>query len=129
MKLVDSIYYFYNKWFIMTITIYEAFDLNRVLHSLLSQQSSYNIQISFKIYSLIKWLDDVESFVFGRIRTVTNCESIDIDNPIHNAILSSPIEFVGTSLTISDLLNTEGDVKLNVNDVEILEKMIGKTEY
>lgn len=112
----------------MNITLYEVFELNRVMHCLLEQQSYYNIQTSFKIYSLIKWLDETESFVFDRINLLFGGDGIDIENPMHKALLNSQIPFIETSLSLEDLLNTTGNVKLEVNDVVILEKMLGKTE-
>ena len=111
-----------------TISIYEVFELNRVLHLLLEQQSSYNIQTAFKIHSLVKWLDETEGFVFSRISALFGSESIDIENPLHQAFLSSMIPFVETTLTTSDLLDTTNDVKIKVEDVDILEKILGKTE-
>lgn len=111
-----------------SIIIYDVFELNRVLQLLLTQQSSYNIQTSFKIHSLIKWLNETEEFVFDRIRTVFGDSTINIENPLHQALLSSSVPFVETTLTISELLQTEGEVKLNVEDVSILEKMLLKTE-
>lgn len=111
----------------MTITIYDVFELNRVLHNILSQQSSYKIQTAFKIHSLIKWLDETEGFIFDRINTISDSTTIDINNPIHTAILSSQIPFVETTLTVNELLETNGEVKIEVNDAIILEKMLGKT--
>lgn len=110
------------------ITIYDVFELNRVMRILLSQQSSYNIQTSFKIHSLIKWLNETEGFVFDRIHTVFDDDTIDIENPLHQALFSSTVPFVETTLTTSELLQTDDEVKLDVNDVEILEKMLDKTE-
>ena len=112
----------------MVISIFDVFELNRVLHNLIHQQSSYNIQTAFKIHSLIKWLDDTETFIFERMSMMFGTNSIDMENPIHTAFLSSQIPFVETSLTTNDLLNTGGCVKMDVNDVGILEKMLDKTE-
>lgn len=106
------------------ITIYEVFELNRVLHSLLEQQSSYNIKTAFKIHTLLKWLDDTEKFIFERM----NALSIDLEDETQKAFLLTQIPFVETTLKCSDLLDTIGEVKLDVNDVEILEKMLDKTE-
>lgn len=112
----------------MNITIYDVFELNRVLHILLKQQSSYSIQTSFKIYSLIKWLDDTEKFVFDRMKLVFGKNGANADNPLYMAFLSSQIPFTETTLSVNDLLTTEEDVKLEVKDVEVLNKMLNKTE-
>ncbi len=112
----------------MNISIFEVFELNRVLHKLIEQQSSYNIQIAFKIYSLIKWLDETEKFIFERLKVVFGDVDIDTDNPLYSAFLSSQISFVDTSLTVDDLLETNSDVKVDIKDVVILEKMLCKTD-
>lgn len=112
----------------MTITIYEIFELNRVLHSLISQQSSYTIQTAFKIHTLIKWLDETEQFIIERMHIVFGTDVIDSDNPLYLAFLSSQIPFTDSSLTIKELLETTDDVKISVNDVEILEKIFDKAE-
>lgn len=106
------------------ITIYEVFELNRILHSILEQQSSYNIKTAFKIHTLIKWLDDTEKFIFERM----NAMSIDLKDETQKAFLLTQIPFIDTKLKCSDLLDTTGVVKLDVNDVEMLEKMLDKTE-
>ena len=62
------------------ITIYDVFELNRVLHSLLEQQSSYKIQTAFKIHSLIKWLDETEGFIFERMSMIFGTTQIDFEN-------------------------------------------------
>lgn len=110
------------------ISLFDVFELNRVLHKLLGQQSSYNIQTAFKIYNLIKWLDETEGFVFERINNVFGNDTIDLENPIHQALLSSQVPFCQTTLCVEELLKTDGEVKIEVTDVEILEKMLGKTE-
>ena len=112
----------------MNITIYDVFELNRVLHLLISQQNSYKIQTAFKIHSLIKWLDETEKFVFERLNMVFGTDSIDIENPTHKMLLLSQLPFIDTTLTTNELLDTDGEVKLDVNDVGILEKMLSKTE-
>lgn len=112
----------------MEITIYDAFVLNKVLHKLIEQQISYNIQTAFKIYNLIKWLDETERFVFERMNLIFGTTSIDASNDIQAAFLSSRIPFVETNLTMDELLKTNGEVKLEVNDIEILDKMLKKTE-
>ena len=43
-------------------------------------------------------------------------------------LLLSQLPFIGTTLTTDELLDTDGEVKLDVNDVGILEKMLSKTE-
>lgn len=110
------------------ITIYDVFELNRVLHFLLEQQSSYKIQTAFKIHSLIKWLDETEGFIFERMSMIFGTTQIDFENDALQSFLLSQIPFVKTSLKCCELLDTIGDVKLNVNDVNILEKMLDKTE-
>lgn len=119
-----------NNWFLnmLEITIYDAFVLNKVLHKLIEQQSSYNIQTAFKIYNLIKWLDETERFVFERMNLIFGTTSIDASNSMQAAFLSSMIPFTETNLTIDELLKTDGEVKLEVNDIEILDKMLKKTE-
>lgn len=112
----------------MNISIFEVFELNRVLHKLLEQQSSYNIQIAFKIHTLIKWLDETETFIFERLKAVFGEVEIDMNNPLYAAFLSSQIPFVDTSLTVADLLETNDDVVVDVKDVDILEKMLYKTD-
>ena len=112
----------------MEITIYDAFVLNKVLHKLLEQQSSYNIQAAFKIYKLIKWLDETETFILERMHLMFGTTSIDTSNEIQTAFLSSKIPFTDTNLSMEELLITEGNVKLKVSDIEILDKMLKKTE-
>jgi hypothetical protein len=112
----------------MNVSIFEVFELNRVLHKLLEQQSSYNIQIAFKIHTLIKWLDETEKFIFERLKVVFGEVDIDMNNPLYSAFLSSQIPFVDTSLTVANLLETNDDVKLDIKDVAILEKMLYKTD-
>ena len=112
----------------MNITIYEVFELNRILHSLLEQQTSYKIQIAFKIHSLIKWLDETETFLFERMKMLFKDDETNIDNPLYVAFLNSQIPFTKTDLKIDELLNTDGNVKLAVNDVGVLNKMLWKTE-
>ena len=112
----------------MEITIYDAFVLNKVLHKLLEQQSSYCIQTAFKIYKLIKWLDETETFILERMHLMFGTTSIDTSNEIQTAFLSSRIPFIETNLSIDDLLITEGNINLEVNDIEILDKMLKKTE-
>lgn len=112
----------------MTISVYEVFELNKVLHSLIAQQSSYDIRTAFKIHSLIKWLDDTEGFIFDRMNEVFGTSTIDIENPLHMALLSSEIPFINTDLTVNDLINSDGNIKLDVNSVGILDKLLGKTE-
>jgi hypothetical protein len=112
----------------MNITIYDVFELNRILHSLLAQQSSYKIQTAFKLHSLIKWLDETEEFVLERMKMMFDEESMNADNPLYVAFLSSQLPFVQTKLNVDDLLTTEGDVKLDVKDVEVLNKMLNKAE-
>lgn len=112
----------------MNITIYEVFELNRILHSLLNQQSSYKIQTAFKIHSLIKWLDDTETFLFERMKMLFKEDETNVDNPLYVAFLHSQIPFIKIDLKVDDLLSTNGDVKLDVNDVEVLNKMLYKTE-
>ena len=106
----------------MNVSIFEVFELNRVLHKLLEQQSSYNIQIAFKIHTLIKW------FIFERLKAVFGEVDIDMNNPLYAAFLSSQIPFVDTSLTVDNLLETNSDVKVDIKDVVILEKMLCKTD-
>lgn len=110
------------------IYIYEVFELNRVLHLLLNQQKSYSIQTAFKLHSLIKWLDGTEEFIFDRLHMIFGEEYIDTQNPIYQAVLSSKIPFINCTLTTEELLDTNGEVKLNIEDVSILKKMIDKTE-
>lgn len=112
----------------MNITIYEVFELNRILHSLLSQQSSYNIQTAFKIHSLVKWLDETEEFLFDRMNMLFNEDETEVKNPLYVAFLNSQIPFVKTDLKVNDLLNTDGNVNLNIKDVEVLNKMLCETE-
>lgn len=112
----------------MTITIYEVFELNRILHSLLEQQSSYNIQTAFKIHSLVKWLDETEEFLFNRMNMLFNEDETEVKNPLYVAFLNSQIPFVKTDLKVNDLLNTDGNVNLNIKDVEVLNKMLCETE-
>lgn len=112
----------------MNITIYDVFELNRVLHSIIEQQSHYAIGIAFKIHSLIKWLDDTETFVFERLNTIFGVNLFDANNPSHMAILNSQIPFIETSLTIDDLLDTNGVVDVDIKDISILEKLLHKTE-
>jgi hypothetical protein len=112
----------------MNITIYEVFELNRILHSLLEQQSSYNIQTAFKIHSLVKWLDETEKFLFNRMNMLFNEDETDVKNPLYVAFLNSQIPFVKTDLKVNDLLNTDGNVNLDIKDVEVLNKMLCKTE-
>lgn len=112
----------------MEITIYDVFVLNKVLHKLLEQQCSYNIQTAFKIYELIKWLDDTETFILERMHLIFGTTSINISNEIQSAFLSSKIPFIKTNLSMDDLLITDGDVKLEINDIEILAKILKKTE-
>lgn len=112
----------------MNITIYEVFELNRVLHQLILQQKSYKIQTAFKLHTLIKWLDDTEIFIFERLNVIFGKDEIDVENPQYKAFLLSPISFIGTDLTIEDIIETEGSVNINVEDVGILKKIIGKTE-
>ena len=59
----------------MNVSIFEVFELNRVLHKLLEQQSSYNIQIAFKIHTLIKWLDETEKFIFEQYSSLFKIRS------------------------------------------------------
>lgn len=110
------------------ITIYEVFELNRILRNILDQQSSYNIQTAFKIHSLIKWLDETERFSLERMKLIFGDTPIDVENDEHKAFLSSLLPFVSTTLSIEDLLNTEGNIEIEVDDVEILEKLLSKTE-
>lgn len=112
----------------MNITIYEVFELNRILHTLIKQQASYNIQIAFKLHSLIKWLNETEKFIFERMNIVFEEDTMNTENPLYVAFLSSQIPMVETKLTVNDLLNTDGDVKLEIKDVEVLNKILGKTE-
>lgn len=112
----------------MNITIYEVFELNRILHSLLEQQSSYNIQIAFKIHSLVKWLNETEEFLFNRMNMLFNEGETDVKNPLYTAFLKSQIPFVKTDLKVNDLLNTDGNVNLDIKDVEVLNKMLCETE-
>lgn len=112
----------------MNITIYEVFELNRILHSLLEQQSSYNIQIAFKIHSLVKWLNETEEFLFNRMNMLFNEGETDVKNPFYTAFLNSQIPFVKTDLKVNDLLNTDGNVNLDIKDVEVLNKMLCETE-
>jgi hypothetical protein len=112
----------------MNITIYEVFELNRILHSLLEQQSSYNIQTAFKIHSLVKWLDETEEFLFNRMNMLFNEDETDVKNPLYVAFLNSQIPFVKTDLKVNDLLNTDGNVNLDIKDVEVLNKMLCETE-
>lgn len=112
----------------MNITIYDVFELNRILHSLLSQQSSYKIQTAFKLHSLIKWLDETEGFIIERMKMMFDEKSMNTDNPLYMAFLSSQLPFTQTDLTVDDLLTTECNVKLEVKDVEALNKMLSKAE-
>lgn len=112
----------------MNITIYEVFELNRILHSLLEQQSSYNIQTAFKIHSLVKWLDETEEFLFNRMNMLFNEDETEVKNPLYVAFLNSQIPFVKTDLKVNDLLNTDGNVNLDIKDVEVLNKMLCETE-
>lgn len=112
----------------MEITIYDTFVLNKVLHKLLEQQPSYTIQTAFKIYKIIKWLDETETFILERMHLMFGTTSIDTSNEIQGAFLLSRIPFTNTNLSMEELLITEGCVKLDVNDIEILDKMLKKTE-
>lgn len=112
----------------MNITIYEVFELNRILHSLLEQQSSYNIQTAFKIHSLVKWLDETEEFLFNRMNMLFNEDETEVKNPLYVAFLNSQLPFVKTDLKVNDLLNTDGNVNLDIKDVEVLNKMLCETE-
>lgn len=112
----------------MEITIYDAFSLNRVLHNLMEQQKSYKIQTAFKIHSLIKWLDETERFIFERMNVVLGTTDIDNNNHMQMAFLSSKIPFTETTLTLDELMSTDGDVNLSVGDIEILDKMLCKSE-
>lgn len=112
----------------MNITIYDVFELSRIMHSLLTQQSSYKIQTAFKLHSLIKWLDETEEFILKRMKMMFNEDSMNTNNPLYVAFLSSQLPFVQTDLNADDLLTTEGDVKLDVKDVEVLNKMLSKAE-
>ena len=112
----------------MSIKIYDVFELNRILRKLLEQQASYKIQTAFKLYNLIKWLDETEEFIFKRMKMVFGEERTDEQNPLYMAFLSSQMPFTETSLTIDELLDTENDVNVGLKDVEILEKMLPKAE-
>ena len=112
----------------MTISVYEVFELNKALHSLLAQQSSYDIKTAFKIYSLIKWLDDTEGFIFDRMNEVLGTSTIDVKNPLHTALLASEIPFVDTTLTTDELINAGGNIKMDVNSIGVLDKLLNKTE-
>lgn len=109
------------------MTIYDAFELNRILHKLFSQQSVYEIKTAFKIHSLIKWLNDVETFVFERICAIFGkTQIIDWNDSMYEPILMSKIKFIRTDLTIEELLQTNGKALIDVKDVDILEKFINK---
>lgn len=112
----------------MNITIHDVFELDKVLNSLLEQQTSYSIQTSFKLYKLVKWVGETEKFIFDRMSLLFGEDSLDTNNPTYIAFLSTQIPFVETDLTIQELIDTEGKVNLDVRDVEILDKMLNKTE-
>lgn len=112
----------------MNITIYEVFELNRILHRLIEQQKSYEIRTAFKLYKIVKWLDGTENFVLERMKMVFGDDKIDTDNSAHMAFLGSQIPFMETSLTLDELMGTMGAVNIEVSDFEILEKIFPKTE-
>lgn len=109
----------------MNITISEVFELNRVLHLLMEQQKSYEINIAYEIYKLVKWLDDTEKFFFERFGDLFTRSDTSV---LNNAIMSSQVPFVGTKLKLNNLIEPNGNVKLSPNDFVILEKMLSKTE-
>lgn len=113
----------------MNITIYEVFELNRVLHSLIKQQKSYDIKIAFKIHELVKWLDDTERFLIERMHLIFGDDiNINDNNEAYQAFLISQLPLTETDLKLIDLLNSEEIVKIDVGDVGILEKFLSKTE-
>ena len=111
-----------------SITIYDVFELNRVLHNILKQQTSYPIRIAFTIHTLVKWLDDTESFIMDRIHMLFGNINNMTEDPSYSMFLSAQIPFIETDLSVEDLLNTEGDVIVDIEDVEILKKMLHKSE-
>lgn len=112
-----------------TITIYEVFELNRVLHKLLEQQISYQIQTAFKIHNLIKWLDETEKFIIERMHLIFGDDfQCNEANEVYQVFLSSPLPFIETDLTTQDLVKTDNNVTIDVKDAEILTKFLDKTE-
>lgn len=110
------------------ISIYDVFELNRVLHVILRQQSSYNIKTAYSIYKLTKWLDETEDFLIARMKSVLGTETIDPENQIHAAFLLTVIPMFETDLTIEMILGAEGNVSVDVGDIAILEKILPKTQ-
>lgn len=112
----------------MNITIFEVFELNKILHSLSEQQLSYDIKIAFKIHKLIKWLDETETFIFERMRLMFSEDTMNGDNPLYVAFLSAKIPLVETTLTINELITPNEGVSIGIKEMELLGKILGKTE-
>lgn len=115
------------------ITVSDLFCVSEALDKLIAQQLEYNVNVAYKIYSMICRINDATTYILSRLRLVLGDEVRLNKLPpekqeLYNAIMNSEIEVDGLpELTMDDVVDSVG-AKLTVADIAVLDSVLKKVE-
>lgn len=117
----------------MKILVSEIFELNKIIDKLYTQRAEYNLSLGLNIYDTMKKLNEVETYIFQRLKAAIPNENklngseklTDDEEVLYYSIMLQEIELDIPQIDITDIMKNE-KVVLDINDIGLLKKILKK---
>lgn len=115
----------------MTISVYEAFSLNRAIEKLIENDIKMSFNDGYQFYQLKKELNNIEQYTVKRLNNVIQTEHLntnqltDDEQMIYLAVMNSEVNISDYDINLDNLKDNK-ELCASIKDIMILYDVFGK---
>lgn len=118
----------------MNIKISEFFNFEKIMEKMKSTSPNFPIKLGFKVFNYLNKLHEVDNYICDRMKLIFDIEKLkgnkdftEDEKKIFEIFTENEIEIPNPDFSLDDIINSS-DLKLNLNEISILNKFLLKKE-